>query len=398
MLTCDVLIVGGGPSGSSCAWKLRQSGLDVLVLDKATFPRDKVCAGWITPAVVTELQLDLTDYATSRVLQPITGFRTSILGGREVFTQYSEPVSYGIRRCEFDHYLLARSGVRQQLGHPFQSIEKQNGSWLVNHEIQTPLVIGAGGHFCPVARQMAKSSEPEEPAVVAQENEFEMTDDQAAACTISGEVPELFFYPDLRGYAWCFRKGKHLNIGVGREAERNLTAWRDDFCNFLRRDKKVPFDLPGKFHGHAYRLYRQTHRTVQDDGILLIGDAAGLAYPQSGEGIRPAIESGLLAADLIVEARRDYSVQKLNELQSRLTTRLGQRSAPPAAWLPKSLVQFVAARLLATDWFTRRVLLDRWFLHRHQSPLTGAVRDFSSARMVEQNPAGHPDKPDGVAS
>ena len=54
METCDVLIVGGGPAGSSCAWKLGQSGLNVVILDKARFPRHKVCAGWITPPVLAE--------------------------------------------------------------------------------------------------------------------------------------------------------------------------------------------------------------------------------------------------------------------------------------------------------------------------------------------------------
>jgi menaquinone-9 beta-reductase len=49
--TCDALVVGGGPAGSSCAWKLRQHGMAVTVMDKAPFPRNKVCAGWITPAV-----------------------------------------------------------------------------------------------------------------------------------------------------------------------------------------------------------------------------------------------------------------------------------------------------------------------------------------------------------
>ena len=52
MTACDVLIVGGGPAGSTCAWKLRRPGLDVVVWDRQTFPRDKVCAGWITPQVV----------------------------------------------------------------------------------------------------------------------------------------------------------------------------------------------------------------------------------------------------------------------------------------------------------------------------------------------------------
>ena len=55
MLTCDVLVAGGGPAGSACAWKLRRAGLDVIVMDRALFPRDKVCAGWITPGVVEAL-------------------------------------------------------------------------------------------------------------------------------------------------------------------------------------------------------------------------------------------------------------------------------------------------------------------------------------------------------
>ena len=55
MTRCDVVIAGGGPAGSTCAWKLREAGLDVIVLDAASFPRDKVCAGWITPQVVSEV-------------------------------------------------------------------------------------------------------------------------------------------------------------------------------------------------------------------------------------------------------------------------------------------------------------------------------------------------------
>jgi flavin-dependent dehydrogenase len=62
-----VLIVGGGPAGSSLAWGLRDSGLNVIVMDKSTFPRAKVCAGWITPAVITTLCIDTAEYAQGRV-------------------------------------------------------------------------------------------------------------------------------------------------------------------------------------------------------------------------------------------------------------------------------------------------------------------------------------------
>src|SRR4029077_9097046 len=87
-------------AGSSCARALVQAGLDVVVLDKSTFPRDKVCAGWITPAVGDEVALARADYARGRTLQPITGFRTGFIGGGAVATHYGRPVSYGIRRCE----------------------------------------------------------------------------------------------------------------------------------------------------------------------------------------------------------------------------------------------------------------------------------------------------------
>ncbi|HUJ49063.1 MAG TPA: FAD-dependent oxidoreductase, partial [Bryobacteraceae bacterium] len=63
MDTFDVLIVGGGPAGSSCACKLRRSGLEVAILDRQRFPRDKVCGGWITPAVLSELEIDPADYS-----------------------------------------------------------------------------------------------------------------------------------------------------------------------------------------------------------------------------------------------------------------------------------------------------------------------------------------------
>ena len=82
MERCDVLIAGGGPAGSSCAWRLRRSGLDVLVVDRATFPRDKVCAGWITPQVISELEIDVAAYRRGRTFQPITAFLTGIIGGR----------------------------------------------------------------------------------------------------------------------------------------------------------------------------------------------------------------------------------------------------------------------------------------------------------------------------
>ena len=341
----------------------------VTVLDKALFPRNKVCAGWITPAVVHALQLDTEAYAREQVLQPITAFRTGLIHGGEVETRYPRTVSFGIRRCEFDDYLLQRSGARLHLGQTLKSLEKRGSQWLVNDAITTPMIIGAGGHFCPVARFLGAKLGASEAAVAAKEIEFRMDAQQRADCRVRADTPELYFCRDLKGYGWCFRKGDYLNVGLGREGSQGLAEQLDDFCDFLRQRGRIPKNIPDKFHGHAYLLYGHSARKLLDDGVLLIGDAAGLAYPESGEGIRPAVESGLMAAATVAEAGEDYRRQRLQIYASRLSTRFGPAAAPAAGSMPGFLRNMLAGALFGNRWFTRRVVLDRWFLHTHQPVL-----------------------------
>jgi geranylgeranyl reductase family protein len=367
---CDVLVVGGGPAGSSCAWKLVQAGLDVLVLDKQVFPRDKVCAGWVTPPVMQALNLDLDDYRRRCVLQPISAFRTGLIDGSVIQTEYDRTVSYGIRRCEFDHYLLRHSGARVAPGEPLESIERLNGGWRVNRRIETPLLIGAGGHFCPVARHLGADLGGAERVVAAKEIEFEMSAAQRRSCRVEGQRPELYFCRDLVGYGWVFRKGDFLNIGLGREDNHRLTEQVEDFLAFLKRERRVPEDVAGRFKGHAYLLQGHGVRKRIDDGVLLVGDAAGLASPQSGEGIRPAVESGLLAARTIVEADGDYHADRLTPYGRRLAARFGAYGGGGSGGPTRALRSFVGRRLLGNAWFTRRVLLDGWFLHRGDPPLS----------------------------
>ncbi|MDP9114360.1 MAG: NAD(P)/FAD-dependent oxidoreductase [Acidobacteriota bacterium] len=344
MDTCDVLIVGGGPAGSSCAWALRNSGLDVAILDKQIFPRDKICGGWITPAVLAQLEIDPQEYARHHLLQPITSFRVGRIGGPAVETDYGKPVSYGIRRREFDDYLLRRSNARLILGTALTSLKRTNNQWIANDQIRANTVIGAGGHFCPVAR-LVGNKKPGEPAVVAQEVEFQI---DPAACRVKSEKPELYFCADMKGYGWCFRKGNIMNIGLGRADPHALTAHVTNFVEFLKSTGRIAFEVP-PLHGHAYLLEGTSIRTILGDGVLLIGDAAGLAYPQSGEGIRPAVESGLSAAkDILANRLSDYRTHK------------------PQPWrhIPSAIINPAARLLLTTHWFTRKVVLNTWFLNR----------------------------------
>src|SRR5262249_61444542 len=93
-----------------------------------------------------------------RTSMPINGFRPSRMGRGEVVPDYDHPVSFGIRRCEFDDYLLRRSGARLQLGEPVRSLRRVQTSagtgWIVNDRLAAPMLVGAGGHYCPVARYL----------------------------------------------------------------------------------------------------------------------------------------------------------------------------------------------------------------------------------------------------
>lgn len=368
----EVLIVGGGPAGSACAWKLRQHGVDVVLLDRCDFPRDKVCAGWITPPILQSLQIDVEDYAAGRVFQPFTSFVAGLMGGRSIRTDYGRPVSYGIRRCEFDDYLLRRSGARLELGAAVKSIRNEGTDWIVNETISAPVLIGAGGHFCPVARLLAERDESADEAVVlAQEAEFLLPSEFRDSFPVAGACPEFYFCSDLAGYGWIVRKGDYVNVGLGREQEHHLSTHVQSFVNDLQRLGKLPVPIPVPFHGHAYRLRQPLTAMRVPPGVLLIGDACGLASPQSGEGIRPAIESGLIAADLVLESSGNLSGISFENYATRCAARFGseprhefwQRLIPAPVW------NHAARWAMRRPWFHRRILLDRWFLHRQQPAL-----------------------------
>ena len=179
------------------------------------------------------------------------------------------------------------------------------------------MLVGAGGHFCPVAQRLGAGSAHGEPVVAAQEMEFALTPRQRVACRVEPDLPEIFFTRDLKGYGWVFRKGDYINIGLGRQDTQQLAAHvaRRSSPSWQQRGK-IPPALAGKLHGHPYLLYGQAPRPLVGDAALLVGDAAGLAYPKSGEGIRPAVESGLLAAQTILAADGRYTRDRWRRMSS----------------------------------------------------------------------------------
>jgi flavin-dependent dehydrogenase len=195
---------------------------------------------------------------------------------------------------------------------------------------------------------------------------------QQTRCSIRAEIPELYFCADMKGYGWCFRKGNILNVGLGRLDKHQLSRHVAEFLDFLKATKRLSFDLPAALAGHAYLLYGRTTRNVVADGMLLVGDAAGLAFSQSGEGIRPAVESGLLAATVIATAH-GYSRQQLAAYRTLLSERFGKSEdhwvTRIGSRLPKGWINTAARQLLANSWFTREMILNRWFLRNHEPVL-----------------------------
>lgn len=129
MQQADAIVVGGGPAGSTCAWKLKQAGLDVLVLDLAEFPRTKLCAGWVTPQVIDDLDIDLDRYP-----HRLLSFERLEFNWRGIRFR-KRTVQHSIRRYEFDDWLLRRSGARV-VQHKVKDIEVRSDGYVIDCDCQ----------------------------------------------------------------------------------------------------------------------------------------------------------------------------------------------------------------------------------------------------------------------
>jgi geranylgeranyl reductase family protein len=358
MVRCDALVIGGGPAGSTCARSLRLAGWNVVVVDRARFPRDKVCAGWLTPGVFSLLELDPADYrASGRTLEAITAFRTSVIGQPSIETSYSRTVSYSARRCEFDEFLLRRSGATVSENTSVTTVRREGGVWKVDDRFEAPVLIGAGGNFCPVAKALRPASSTVTP-VVARETEYRW--DPSSGSSL--RAPALFFCRDLNGYGWVVPKGAYLNVGIGRRESQGFLSHVNAFIEFLERAGLAPGVAKARWCGHAYLASGVGSNPVTGPGVMLVGDAAGLAYPESGEGIKPAVESGRLAADTLIAAGGRYDADDLRPYAEALRAR-----HPPVA--PRSAIRdavtvAVGRMVLRSPGLTRRLVLDRWVLRK----------------------------------
>ena len=305
MRSCDVLIVGGGPAGSTAAWQLRRAGADVLVLDRECFPRLKLCAGWITPEVVRDLSMDLDAYPHRLLTFP----RLRVHLGR-----LSVPIAcvqHSIRRFEWDAWLLERSGAPVER-HNVRHIAAVDGGYLIDDAYRCRYLIGAGGTRCPVYRELFRELNPraEELQIVTLEHEIQYD-------WHDGECHLWFFANGLPGYSWYVPKERGwLNVGVGAIATRMKQRGQDIRTHWAHLTATLGGQLaPGARYeptGYSYYL-RGAVDVVRRDNAFITGDAAGLASRDLGEGIGPAIRSGLRAARAIL-ANEPYRLDDVTGL------------------------------------------------------------------------------------
>jgi flavin-dependent dehydrogenase len=264
-----------------------------LILDKEEFPRLKLCAGWITPKVLKNLKMTPEQYPHSLLMIK-----------KLVYYFYGKKLpiptrQYSIRRHEFDPWLLNRSKADLRQHRAFE-IKKSNGFYVIDDLYRCKYLVGAGGTYCPVYRAFFKeiSQRTQTLLITTMEEEF-VYDYKDENCYL------WFSDKKLPGYSWYVPKGNgYLNIGIGGNfrvlRERNETI-KDHWNFFIKKLNEEGLVRNYTLQPRGYHYYlRDKNKIGQLGKAFIIGDAAGLATKDMGEGIGPAIESGLLAADAII--------------------------------------------------------------------------------------------------
>ncbi len=305
MIAAEVIVVGGGPAGSTCARHLRACGQEVLILDKHAFPRLKLCAGWITPQVVKDLELDLAGYPHMLATFPKINFH---------FRGLHIPLptrQYAIRRIEFDHWLLQQAGV-PTFAHTVRHIHQENDGYVIDNRFRCKFLVGAGGTNCPVYHALFKTANPraQQQQIVCLEEEFTFP--------VRDENCHLWFFDrGLVGYSWYVPKGNTVvNVGIGgKRASMKARGQRfhDHWQHFTAKLASLGLVNGYEFRAKGYQYYlRENVERVQLGRAYLVGDAAGLATKDMGEGIGPAVSSGILAAESI-NSGRPYNVESIGK-------------------------------------------------------------------------------------
>jgi geranylgeranyl reductase family protein len=277
----DVLVVGGGPAGSTTAYRLAEAGVSVLLVDKATFPRDKPCGGGLTVRAVRQCPVDPSPVVEEDVDVVELRFRYDAAVERRA----AEPVIRMTQRRRLDAFLLEAARER--------GVEVRDGTTVDVTRAPADVVIGADGANGTTARAVGLGKgivhgvayEGNVPYGVVSKARY-----AHRAVIELGEIPG--------GYGWVFAKGDHVNVGVG--------AWQSEGPRIREHLARVcfahdldPEQLEG-VRGHRLPLRRPGAR-IAAERTLLVGDAAGLIDPVSGDGMYECFVSSRIAAAAVLD-------------------------------------------------------------------------------------------------
>ena len=286
----DVIIVGGGPAGGTAAYFLGRAGRRVLVLEKELLPRYKACGGGISAHVLEQFSFSFEAVIESKVKAI-----SYALGAETITIPLPDQSVRMVMRDEFDAYLLKHAEAETRQGIAVRAVEERADAVIVEtaegERFEGNYLIAADGANSVVARSVGLRRKK----VMAGAIEVEASVPVEVFSRFA-DKPLFIFGEVATGYLWIFPKSDHLSVGIGalhpKPGELQATLER-----VMTRYGISISGQPQK--GHPIPIYNRrepisTHRT------LLVGDAAGLVDPFTGEGIRFAIKSGRLAAEAIL--------------------------------------------------------------------------------------------------
>ena len=284
MSAFDVAIVGAGPAGSVAAHRLATAGASVLLVDKAVFPRDKPCGGGVTGRAAR-----LLPFSIEPVVEDVVDRLECRLGyGRRFVRRARAPLAYMTQRVRLDQFLVqkaAEAGADVRDGVKVADV-RPDALTVDGTEIDARIVIGADGCNGSAARQLGLAQE----IVHGVALEANYPHDARFAHAMVLDIAAV-----RGGYGWVFPKGDHVNVGVGGDESEGprLRAHLRRCCEAHGIDPDSAREARG------YRLPMRRPGTELARGTAaVIGDAAGLVDPFSGDGMYEAF----LSAQLVTEA------------------------------------------------------------------------------------------------
>jgi geranylgeranyl reductase family protein len=318
----DVIVVGGGPGGATCAWKCAEAGLSVLLLDRApAFPRYKPCGGGIPSSIVDYVPgLEPGEFADLCV----TKLRHSWKGKDPVLAEMTREsgdaaVVWMVQRPKFDHWLIERareSGATIEVGQRVTDVVLEEESVQVStaggSSWHARYVVGADGAKGIVGTRVGLRLKRR--YGIAREIEIPFFSETLWHSQLEESACYLDYGTVKNGYAWIFPKKGFLSVGAGmllpkkptHSAENNIGHVLKNAIDILLESVGMKYpegEGSPKLWGHPipYWTGREPLNTA-NGRVLLVGDAAGMVQPLFGEGIQYAVRSGALAAECIATA------------------------------------------------------------------------------------------------